>query len=76
MSDFNEKLCDEKHNSLKDKLQVIDKRLDNHSEEIKKTNEGVQDLKEVVLELKDLNKRLIDNNNNKSEISKTFRCSK
>ena len=72
MSEYSEKLCDEKHNTIKDKLQTIDKRLDNHSDEIKKTNENVQDLKEVLIEVKDLNKRMIDNNNNKSEISKTW----
>jgi len=68
MTEYNEKLCDEKHNTLKDKLQTIDKRLDNHSDEIKKTNVNVQDLKEVLIEVKDLNKRMIDNNNNNTAI--------
>ncbi len=68
MSDYNEKLCDEKHNGIKEKLQVIDKRLDNHSDDIKKTNTEVQDLKEVLIEVKELNKRMIDNNNNNTTV--------
>lgn len=31
---YNEKLCDEKHKNIKEKFDVVDKRLDNHGDRI------------------------------------------
>jgi hypothetical protein len=67
MNDYNNALCEERHSSIKEKFQTVDKKLEVHDEQI-------NDMKEVVLELRDLNKRMIDKQNDNTAVKTSNRA--
>lgn len=67
MTDYNTALCEERHSTIKDKFQNIDKKLDGHDEQI-------SDMKEVIVEIKELNKRMIDKQNDNTAVKTSNRA--
>lgn len=61
MAEYSEKLCDEKHNTVDEKLSLHEKRLNDHGDRIKKletdsvgTKKDVELFKETLVEIKNL----------------------